>query len=210
LNQSVEIAWPLHEAKDPEAGEKVEFLVAHTGTARRAGQVVPVPDQQGLGAISLVGLDLLRRHTAVLREPLGKHEGAIQEAEVNVPRLGVFAINKAVTFLHRGARHGETRNPKRAKDVLYLRDLMAAGEEVVTRMEDDIREVARSNATATMDIRNARNNLGLLLGKTHQRILPEVAEAVSVRFGIGSEEALADVQGHLTDFLLILRGVVSG
>lgn len=61
-------------AKEPEVGEKVEFLIAHTGTARQRGQVVPVPDQEGLGAIALVGLDLLRRHTTVLRVPLGRFD----------------------------------------------------------------------------------------------------------------------------------------
>jgi hypothetical protein len=112
-------AW----AKDPEAGEKVEFLIAHTGTARQRGRVVPVRDHEGLGAISLVGLDLLRQHASILRVPLGLHEGAIYEADVNVPRLGAYAVNKAVTFPYRIARMGETVNPKRAKDLLYLRDL---------------------------------------------------------------------------------------
>lgn len=193
--------------KDPEAGEKVEFLIAHTGTARQRGQVVPVPDQDGLGAISLVGLDLLRQRTTNLRVPLGSYEGVIQEVAVNVPRLGVYAVNKAVTFPYRGARAGEMVNPKRAKDLLYLRDLMAAGEEVMARIEDDVQQVATSDTSAIEDIRTARNNLALVLNGTLQRILPEVADAVSVGFGMGPEDALSDVRGHLTDFSLILREV---
>lgn len=199
-------AW----VRDPEAGEKVEFLIAHTGTARQRGQIVPVPDQQGLGAISLVGLDLLRQHTTILRVPLGSHEGVFQEVDLNVPHLGVYAVNKAVTFPYRVARAGETANPKRAKDLLYLRDLMAAGGEVISRIEDDIRSVATSDVSAVEDIRTARNNLALVLNGTLQRILPEVAEAVSVGFGMGPEEALSDVRGHLTDFSLILREVLDG
>lgn len=65
---------------------------------------------------------------------------------MNVPRLGIYAVNKAVTFPYRTPRAGETVNPKRAKDLLYLRDLMAAGEEVISRIEDDVREIARLDA----------------------------------------------------------------
>jgi Nucleotidyltransferase len=199
-------AW----AKGAGAGEKVEFLIAHTGTARQRGQVVPVSDQEGLGAISLDGLDLLRRHTSVLRVPLGRHEGALRDAEVNVPRLGIYAVNKAVTFPQRSPFAGEVVNPKRAKDLLYLRDLMAAGEEVLTRIEDDIRHIARSDASAAEDTRTACNNMGLALNGTLQRTLPDVAEAVSVRFGVSQEEALSDVRGHLTDFWQVLRDVLDG
>lgn len=100
-------------------------------------------------------------------------------------------------------------NPKRAKDLLYLRDLMAAGEEVITRIEDDVREIARSDASAVHEIRTAHNNMGLVLTGALQSALPEVAEAVAVRFGIGPEAALSDVRGHLTDFWIILRDVLN-
>jgi hypothetical protein len=197
-------AW----AKDPEAGEKVEFLIAHRGTARQRGRVVPVPDQEGLGAISLDGLDLLRRHTQVLHVTLGKYNGAVHRAAVNLPRLGAFAVNKAATFPRRTARVGEAVNPKRSKDLLYLRDLMSAGEHVVSRIETDIREIARSDGSAITAIRTAGSNVRLALHGTLQRILPEVADAVAVRSGTSPESALADVRGHLTDFVEIIEDVL--
>lgn len=196
-------------AKEPEAGEKVEFLIAHSGTARQRGQVIPISEQEGLGAIALVGLDLLRRNTTVLNVPLGRFEGAIQEAEVNVPRLGAYAVNKAITFPYRTPRAGERVNPKRAKDLLYLRDLMAAGEEVISRIENDLRDIVRSDASAEHGLRTARNNLGLVMNGALQSALPDVAEAVSVRFGMSAEAALSDVRGHLTDFWTILRDVLN-
>jgi hypothetical protein len=54
-------------ANEPERGEKVEFLVPHTGTYRELGSVVPVRAQRGMGAISLTTLEVLQRHTSTLR-----------------------------------------------------------------------------------------------------------------------------------------------
>jgi hypothetical protein len=190
-------------SKDPASGEKVEFLIAHQGTARRQGQVVSVAGQENLGAISLAGLDLLGRHTSVLQVPLGVFEQELVTADVRVPRLGAYVVNKAVTFPYR-ARTGEVVNPKRAKDLLYLRDLMAAGDQVVERIEQDVLEIANSDATAVNDISGARNNLGLVLRGALRRVLPEATRALTVRFGMQPDAAMADLSGHLTDLEEIL------
>lgn len=195
--------------REVEAGEKVEFLTTHTGTAQQRGQIVPVANQEGLGAVALVGLDILHRHRTSLTVPLGTFEGAIRLAKVSLPRLGAFAINKAITFPYRTPRAAETANPKRGKDLLYLRDLMAAGEEVITYIEDDLRKIARSDPSAERAIRKAHSNIGLALDGALQGALAEVTEAVSVGFGLGAEAALADVRGHLGDFRMILRDALN-
>jgi hypothetical protein len=43
--------------RDLDAGEKIEFLTPHRGTAHGQGRVVAVPEQPGLGAIPLAELD---------------------------------------------------------------------------------------------------------------------------------------------------------
>lgn len=197
-------------AREPEAGEMVEFLVAHTGTARQRGQVVPVTGQEGLGAIALEGLDLLRRHTTTLTVPLRRTGEATHASGVIVPRLGIYAVNKAVTFPYRSAEAVEMGNPRRTKDLLYLRDLMAAGETVATHIEDDIREIIQGDDRARRAIRTASQNLELVLAGALQAALPEVADAVSLRTGSGFVAALSDVRGHLTDFQMILEEALHG
>jgi hypothetical protein len=197
-------------SKDPASGETVEFLIPHRGTARQQGRIITVPGQHDLGAISLAGLELLGRHTSVLTVPIGLLEDELVTAEVRVPRLGAYVVNKAVTFPYRSQRAGEAVNPKRAKDLLYLRDLMAAGDDVVERIEGDIREIANVDAAALNDISNGRNNLNLLLSGSLSRMLPEVAQALCVRSGLREDAAIADVIGHLTDLEEVLEPVLRG
>src|SRR5574338_212396 len=45
--------------KEPSAGERIEFLVKHQGTARQIGQTAIVVGQPGVGAIALTDMDLL-------------------------------------------------------------------------------------------------------------------------------------------------------
>jgi hypothetical protein len=195
-------------SKDAASGEKIEFLIAHQGTARQQGRVVVVRGQEHLGAISLAGLDLLGRHTSVLTMPIGFLDNEMVTAQVRVPLLGAYVVNKAVTFPYRSPRAEDVVNPKRAKDLLYLRDLMAAGDDVVDRIEQDLREIANADPVAVNDIRSAHNNLSLLLSGSLSRILPEVAQAVDVRSGLGPDAAIADVAGHLTDLLEVVRAVL--
>jgi hypothetical protein len=190
--------------KAPEVGEKVEFLITHRGTAHQLGRVVPVGDQNGLGAVSLEGLQLLRTHTTLLSVPLGAHAGQHQEADVRVPLLGAYVVNKASTFPRRPSRPGDITNPRRAKDLLYLRDLMAAGDEVVETIEEDLRRMVGSEPSSRSDLRTARNNLALALGPAFGGAISEASEAVVERSGSSPEVAVQDVRGYLTDLLEIL------
>lgn len=193
----------------PEVGEMVEFLVAHRGTARQLGQVVPVGDQDGLGAVSLRGLQLLRTHTTVVPVPLEGPSGSSQVAGVRIPLLGAYVVNKAATFPRRSPRSGDITNPKRAKDLLYLRDLMAAGEEVVSTIEEDLRRVLRSDASAPSEVRAARNHLRLAGDGALQEAVFEASLAAAERLRVSPEAAAQDLQGHLADLLELLQDALA-
>lgn len=188
------------------AGEKIEFLVPHEGISREEGTIVPVTAQVGMGAIPLSGLEFLRRFKKVLATPLAT-DGGEQSLAIWVPALGAYAVNKASTFSSR-REHPGGGNPKQAKDLLYLRDLMAAGPEVVERIESDLDEMTRDRDTppAQERIRYARNTLDLALRGALSRILPEVARILVEREPAFTEEtALAEMKGHLEDLVEILN-----
>lgn len=190
--------------RDMAAGEKIEFLVEHRGPALRKGDSVPVGGQEGVAAIPLPNLDLLE-NTRSLRVPAGALEGTDQWLEVRVPMLGAYVVNKAATFMQRGDLRDERNVPKLAKDLLYLRDLMAAGREVVASIEADIAKLSGEDGRTRALVRTGANHLGLALGGALSRRLPEVAEMLLEREpGRSEDEALADVRGHLTDLQEIL------
>lgn len=191
---------------DVQAGEKIEFLVPHEGTSRQEGTVVPITDQTGMGAIPLGGLEFMRRFKQRLAIPVTTEDDQ-QSLEIWVPTLGAYTVNKASTFSGR-REHPGGGNPKRAKDLLYLRDLMAAGPEVVARIGADLAAMTRDSATrrpAMERIRYARNTLDLALTGALKRILPEVATMLVEREAVLKQEtALADIQGHLADLVDVL------
>jgi hypothetical protein len=113
---------------DVASGEMIEFLIPHTGTVRQIGDTVPVAAQPGLRAISLPGLDLMQRFKQTLPVPVITNAGSVV-LPVNVPWLGAYLVNKASTFTRRQPH--ALGGSKRYKDLLYLRDVMAAGAEVV-------------------------------------------------------------------------------
>ena len=193
---------------DIQAGEKIEFLVPHEGTSRQAGTVVPVTAQAGMGAIPLGGLELMRRFKQKLAIPVAT-DGREQSLEIWVPTLGAYTVNKASTFSGRRERPGGG-NPKRAKDLLYLRDLMAAGPEVVDRIESDLTEMTRDRDTRPLPqtkIRHAKNTLDLALTGALRRILPETAMMLVEREPSFTQKAAqADIQGHLADLVDVLDG----
>ncbi len=84
---------------------------------------------------------------------------------------------------------------------------MAAADEVVEQIEQDLRDIANADPAAVNDIRTARNHLNLHLSGSLSRMIPEVAEAVSVHSGLRLDAAIADVTGQLTDLMDIVRAV---
>lgn len=179
----------------------VEFLVPHTGTARQQGDTVPIAAQGGLRAISLPGLELMRRYRRPVPIPIATDAGEAV-LDVSVPWLGAYVVNKANTFCRRSAHAGG--GSKRPKDLLYLRDVAAAGGEVLAQVERDLRRMARDRRAAT-EIHNAANHLRLAVNGSHQSEVREAVAALGEREATPSEAAaLAEFRGRLADLLDLL------
>lgn len=188
-----------------EAGEKIEFLTPHRGTARGVGLPVPVAGQAGLAAIPLPQLDLLAKHTTAIRVPVGVRDGEPVEVEVQLPTLGAYVLNKACTFAQRRAREGGSEPSKQAKDLLYLCDLMAAGPEVVSRIEHDLAGMVRRETKVRAAVRYAANHVSLLLRDPTSARLHDVAAMMTERDpALSYQAARADAAGNLTDLFEIL------
>jgi hypothetical protein len=186
---------------DAAAGEMIEFLVPHTGTARQQGDTVPVPAQAGLRAISLPGLELMRRYRRPVRIPVATEAGQA-ELDVHLPWLGAYVVNKATTFCLRSA-HADGGS-KRPKDLLYLRDVAAAGAEVMARLEEDLRKMARDRRAAGA-ICNAANHLRLAVDGGHAGEVQQAVAALRERDAAPSDAAaLAEFRGRLADLLDVL------
>ena len=142
--------------RDLEAGEKIEFLTEHRGMAHGLGRTVPLAEQPGLGAIPLSDLEVIRSHTRTLMLPA---LAGLRAVEVRVPALGAYVVNKALTFVRRRPRTDEAGEPKVAKDLLYLRDLAAAGDDVITAIAGDVEAIARAPGHGAERLRTAAGNL---------------------------------------------------
>jgi hypothetical protein len=184
--------------RDADAGEQIEFITVHRGTAQVQGHVVQLTEQPGIGAIPLTGMEVMRSHTRVLALP--PRPGS-RSLEVQVPALGAYVVNKALTFIRRRPRAGELGVPKLAKDLLYLRDIAAGGEDVITAIRDDVARIVQSGGNAQR-IETAATNLGFVAEGHLSHHLTSVAMMVVERdgeSGIGLEEA------RTRAFLLDLR-----
>ncbi|MBK7906106.1 MAG: hypothetical protein IPJ78_06010 [Gemmatimonadetes bacterium] len=111
----------------------VEFLMARPGPAMSDSprQV----DMQGyLGAILIDDAEVLSAFTCELVVRSDEDQWTVR-----VPTLGAWAIGKALTFSARQIPLDRTPNDdKRAKDLLYLRDLIHAGPDVLQQLERDL------------------------------------------------------------------------
>jgi len=198
---------------EPERGEKVEFLVPHTGPYRDLGQVVPVRAQRGMGAISLTALEVMQRHTRTLPVLARSPDGTQVRLDVRVPLLGAYVLNKAATFQKRSplaAATGVRSNPKKAKDLLYLRDVVHAGADVVAAMEPDVAAILEGDPTAQHLLDAAASNLDAITsgGSGEPPAIVDEVGAMLTEWepGMSRAAASANVAGHLTDLASILRG----
>lgn len=203
---SVNAVW----ARQADVGELIEFLVPFAGQPRRGQATVPVQGQPGLAAIPLHHVDLLARHTTVLRIPI-LALGAEEMLDVHVPTLGAYTINKAYTFSRRGAPNDPRDAPKSAKDLLYLHDLMAAGAEVVDRIVHDVTAVAGGSPADANQVRGAASHLGLALGGGELGWhLDDTVSMLMERTGARDRStARAILLGHLADLHDILTSVIT-
>lgn len=193
---------------DPRLGEVIEFLVPHEGTAKQVGRVRSVSGQAGVGGISLPALDLLHQYSVTMDVPVAGEGGAIATLRIRVPSLGAYLTGKAATFFKRQQTPLATGRvgpeQKRAKDLLYIRDLMAAGPEVESRIKGDLAELRKTTKGRNW-LSYAATQLGLLLGGSDDTLLKEAAAMLAERDGLSPDAASADLKGHLTDALYTLR-----
>lgn len=183
---------------DVASGEMIEFLIPHAGTARQVGETVPVAAQPGLRAISLPGLELMQRFKRTLQVPVITSAGSVM-LPLNVPWLGAYLVNKASTFAHRQSH--ALGGSKRYKDLLYLRDVMGAGAEVMRHVKREVADMAKHKQAAG-EIRTAANNLRLAVNGSFE---PEMQRAVAALREREPERTLAsasaELRGPLTDLL---------
>jgi hypothetical protein len=188
-----------------ETGAMIEFLMPHQGPLR-GNAPTAVKGQPGLMAVPLIGLDLLwraPRWIEISNTPL---------LRVQVPALGMYLLNKAVTFPYRQPRRGELVNPKQGKDLVYLHDCAMAGEAVVRSIMADITMGCSSDAdlpngspTVGQAIDKTISNLELALSGNFQRGWEQAVEQLSERERMEKVTADATLRGALTDLCDILQ-----
>ncbi len=185
-------------------GERIEFFVDHGGPASTRALVRPVAGG-GLGALSLAGLRLLRDHSVRLRVPVGRHEGSVREVDVTVPMLGAFVLHKAASFPRR------PEGVKQAKDLFYLFEIMAAGEDVQADVEHEIAEIVGTKGSAAQELTAARYNLASVLGEDGalRGLFESTGEMVAERYRVAQTAARGRLEGHLRDLLEILASTAS-
>lgn len=189
---------------DPASGEKIEFLVPHAGPSRTLGQIVGVMQQPGVGAVALDRLDLLQRHTRRLRIPALDATGNTQLVEVCVPTLGAYVLNKAATFQDRRVMESGVLNPKRAKDLVYLQDIMGAGADVEALVHQDVVAISKPGRHV---VSKAISSLDAVLKRVAG--VEEASRELAERDGMTREAAEAQIRGRLGDLLDVLREVSS-
>lgn len=112
--------------------------------------------------------------------------GPQQATEVRVPTIGAFVLNKGNTFHLRGGRDAA---------VLYLRDIVAAGERMVEVLEHDLDSIVEVGGTAATAVQRAAYHLRHVA----PRYYGAAAEILGERDGLDAAAARGDLEGYLTD-----------
>ncbi len=179
----------------------------HTGIASQIGTHCPIETQDRLAAISLPDLELLSDFTSTLRIPVTVGGQPTTDLDIRVPLLGAYLTNKASTFPKRpSSRTQAYGSAKRSKDLLYIRDLAAAGPAVTQRMGRDCHEMRSSSELVASRIDRAASNIRLLVQGSFSATLHEAADMLAERDGLDPSEARAELKGYLADAREILRG----
>lgn len=171
--------------------EMIELFTHHSGTARQIGRPVSISGQPSISGVSLTHLSLLIEHTFELK--LERVRGSDQML-VRVPTLGAYVLNKTLTFSERLSA-AEGGLAKAAKDIVYLRDVMAGGEPVRTRVVDDLRKID-ADKRQRGEVARAGTILKRLLHHPGT-ILPIAIEQISEREGTESRPTNAETVGYL-------------
>lgn len=189
---------PSHAIWESEApGHRVEFLVHHTGPALAIGSVQSVEEQEPLGAIRLPGLELLARFTRVLEIRVA-HHGQGSLLSVTVPTLGAFAVSRGAIF------HRRADGDRGGKDLAYIHDVLAAGDDVVGMVMDDVRRIVQGSRPARDYVQYAATQVSLAV-KRDQPVVTRAARLLAERSGAQEDAARRTLIGYLTDYVELLR-----
>lgn len=187
-------AFPADWVSEDSGATVVEFMMENPGPATtRSPRLVEL--QSPLGAIVLNDVAVLREFSCTLAVQIDD-----KSWNVRVPTLGAWAIGKALSFGARQARAGQEPNAdKRAKDLVYLRDLMYAGPEVLTRVANDLKEVAGARSG-----RAAMERAITQLRGQHERAVSNAALQLSTRDASPIATARAEITGSERFFIELL------
>ncbi len=191
---------------DTTSGAKIEFLMPQRGPHRGVTRPQSVSGQPGLTAVPLVGLELL------WREPYWLQLSGTPEVAVQVPALGMYVLNKAMTFPLRVPHAGERVNPKQGKDLVYLHDCALAGATIVRSIVHDVEVRCAQDAALPLGsplvgdaVDKAISNLDLVQRGNFSDGMQDAAVQLSERDGMTITTASATLLGALGDLCDILQ-----
>lgn len=180
--------------RDTALGERIEFFLDHVGPGRGVGKVRMSQAGEGVAGMSLDGLAFLSENSVELRVPGPPYVESGELLGVRVPTLPAFLVHKGTIFFRRRERD------RRAKDLLYIVEMMAQEASLVKRIESGIKELCQASAAGASVARTARNNVFVLLSQPDEGFLSEVSGALQVRHGWSQDLAKARARGFLSDF----------
>ncbi len=191
---------------DTTSGAMIEFLMPKSGPHRGVTRPQSVNGQPGLTAVPLVGLDLL------WRAPDWLQLYGTPEVTVQVPALGMYVLNKAMTFPLRVPRAGERINPKQGKDLVYLHDCALAGPTIVRSIVHDVEVRCTQDAALPLGSPSVRDavdkaisNLELVQRGNFSDGMEEAAMQLSERERVTVTTARATLLGALGDLCDVLQ-----
>jgi hypothetical protein len=186
-------------------GERIEFLAEHVGMAQDIGRPTSVRGQKGIAALALTRVGILGRHTTMIPLPVPADDVG-PTLPVRIPLLGAYLIQKAATVPDRLTTANAAGRQKAAKDLLYIRDVIAAGSVVYARITAEIATMTRADRDAAALKRRAAQNLDLALQGTLRFLLPDAARMRHEREpGVSVDDAELELQGRLRDAFDLLR-----
>ena len=200
-----DVVW----AGDPLRGERVEFLVPHSGTQRDISRATSIRGQAGVAAWALDRLTILQKNTSTIVVPTGMPEPDAQ-LFVRVPQLTAYLIQKAATFVNRLAVPDSGRQ-KAAKDLLYIRDVLSAGDPVVAHVRAEIVELARADRDVGRLARKGAQNLEGVVRGAMRSLIADAAAMRQEREPANSRLATtAEMEGRLRDAIQLLHSTTPG
>ncbi len=172
--------------------DEIEFFTPHQGTARQIGRPRIISGQTSIAAVALLQLPLLVEETRTLTIGTAR----TNPLTVRVPTLGAYVLNKALTFTARlSASDGGIA--KAAKDIVYMRDVTAGGEDVRVAVGNDIKSLMKTDKSRKSLLEAAHRGVhGLTVGRG--RVLDAAVEQLEINHRFSSEGAArADLIGNM-------------